>query len=250
MGWVGWGATTDEFYRTEPSTSDESHGAPSPHAGIQCHQRGPSRQVPSCPSAPLAAPAAVKHNTISQVQRGNKGRNASDPHASLHIIDAYNVLKTSPPTSQSQLRLLSPQVLLPIMKAIVAAAAALITLSAAISPPHGPYRRYAPLAVPTVRVKNGTIRGVHATAYNADYFLGIPFAQPPVHQLRFRNPQSINTTFDATLTATEYAPECFGYGVCAKALVPSYRSGAVLTFTTRGTRLATRNPRIACTLMW
>lgn len=65
---------------------------------------------------------------------------------------------------------------------------------------------------PTVTIKNGTISGVHQATYNQDYFLGVPFAQPPVSELRFRNPQSINTTYNSTLEATEYAPECVGYG--------------------------------------
>ncbi|KAI5362182.1 putative carboxylesterase, type B, carboxylesterase type B, active, alpha/Beta hydrolase [Septoria linicola] len=65
---------------------------------------------------------------------------------------------------------------------------------------------------PTVTVKNGTIAGVHKSNYNQDYFLGIPFAQPPIGQLRFRNPQSINASYDGVLQATEYAPECYGYG--------------------------------------
>jgi carboxylesterase type B len=35
-------------------------------------------------------------------------------------------------------------------------------------------------------VKNGTISGVHSSTYNEDYFLGIPYAQPPVNGLRFQ----------------------------------------------------------------
>lgn len=66
---------------------------------------------------------------------------------------------------------------------------------------------------PTVTIKNGTISGLHNSNYNQDYFLGIPFAQPPVDGLRFRTPQSIDSTFNETFQATEYAPECYGYGV-------------------------------------
>jgi hypothetical protein len=65
---------------------------------------------------------------------------------------------------------------------------------------------------PTVTVKNGTISGVHSSTYNEDFFLGVPFAQPPVGDLRFRVPQSINSTFGSTYSATSYAPECVGYG--------------------------------------
>ena len=63
-------------------------------------------------------------------------------------------------------------------------------------------------------IKNGTIEGSHYAAANEDYFLGIPFAQSPTGANRYHLPQSINTTFDGTLQATEYAPECYGYGVC------------------------------------
>jgi carboxylesterase type B len=67
-------------------------------------------------------------------------------------------------------------------------------------------------SAPTVTVKNGTISGVYSSTYNQDFFLGVPYAQPPVGELRFRNPQSLNTTISGTLEATAYAPECVGYG--------------------------------------
>lgn len=86
--------------------------------------------------------------------------------------------------------------------------AGLLGLASAI-----PHRRQGSTGTPSVTVKNGTIEGLHSDTYNEDYFLGIPFAQPPVDDLRFRNPQSINTSFDGVLQATEYAPECYGYGV-------------------------------------
>ena len=67
---------------------------------------------------------------------------------------------------------------------------------------------------PTVAIANGTVSGLHLGSYNQDLFLGVPFAQPPIGELRFRNPQSINTTFNDTIKAIEYAPLCVGYGVC------------------------------------
>lgn len=65
---------------------------------------------------------------------------------------------------------------------------------------------------PTVTLKNGSYFGVHSSIYNQDYFLGVPFAQPPLGDLRLRQPQSINTTWTDARNATVYRPECFGYG--------------------------------------
>lgn len=65
---------------------------------------------------------------------------------------------------------------------------------------------------PTVTLKNGSYNGIHSTSYNQDYFLGMPFAQPPVNDLRLRQPQSLNTTWTGSRNATEYQPECIGYG--------------------------------------
>lgn len=67
---------------------------------------------------------------------------------------------------------------------------------------------------PTAQVKNGTISGVHSLAYNQDFFLGVPFAKPPVGDLRFRQAQSLNTTWKDVRNAKEYAKHCVGYGVC------------------------------------
>ncbi|KAG4033740.1 hypothetical protein MFRU_004g02430 [Monilinia fructicola] len=68
------------------------------------------------------------------------------------------------------------------------------------------------ISSPTVRVLNGTYYGTHLAKYDEDLFLGIPYAQPPVGPLRFHPPQSLNTTWDEPRNATEYSPECIGYG--------------------------------------
>lgn len=65
---------------------------------------------------------------------------------------------------------------------------------------------------PTACTKNGTYEGVHSPEYNQDYFLGIPYAQPPVQDLRFRNPQSLETSWSDSKSATQYSPACVGYG--------------------------------------
>lgn len=88
----------------------------------------------------------------------------------------------------------------------------LLGLATAVPRVQNAHRRQASPTSPIVTVKNGTISGVYSSTYDEDYFLGIPFAQPPLNDFRFRNPQSINSTFKTTLQATEYAPECYGYG--------------------------------------
>ena len=65
---------------------------------------------------------------------------------------------------------------------------------------------------PTVAVRNGSYFGVHLNNYQQDIFLGIPFAQPPVGDLRLRVPVSLNTSWTGVRNATEYSPACFGYG--------------------------------------
>lgn len=68
-------------------------------------------------------------------------------------------------------------------------------------------------SVPTATTLNGTYVGRYVPEYNQDFFLGMPFAQPPVGSLRFANPQSLNTSFNGIRDATEYSVECVGYGV-------------------------------------
>ncbi|KAJ7204172.1 alpha/beta-hydrolase [Mycena pura] len=61
---------------------------------------------------------------------------------------------------------------------------------------------------PSVTIKNGTVRGVDVPQFNQTLFLGIPYAQPPVGNLRLRPPRSINKSF-GTLDATAYGPHCW-----------------------------------------
>lgn len=68
---------------------------------------------------------------------------------------------------------------------------------------------YIPSA-PTAQVKNGTYYGVRSAQYNQDYFLGIPYAQAPVGNLRFRTPASLNQSWTEPRAATKYSAEVRG----------------------------------------
>ncbi|KIW10074.1 hypothetical protein PV08_11034 [Exophiala spinifera] len=72
--------------------------------------------------------------------------------------------------------------------------------------------RYGLGAAPLAHLQNGTYSGVHSPEYNQDFFLGLPFAQPPVGELRFRNPRPLDTSWSGVQQATEYSAECVGYG--------------------------------------
>lgn len=63
---------------------------------------------------------------------------------------------------------------------------------------------------PTVAIKNGSYYGAYSSAFDQDLFLGMPFAQPPVGQLRFKNPRSLNTSWTGVRNATQYGYWCYG----------------------------------------
>lgn len=61
---------------------------------------------------------------------------------------------------------------------------------------------------PSVQVKNGTYTGVYSPQYDQDFFLGMPYAQPPVGDLRFRTPLGLyNSTWYGSKPATQYSSE-------------------------------------------
>ncbi|KFZ19331.1 hypothetical protein V502_03705 [Pseudogymnoascus sp. VKM F-4520 (FW-2644)] len=64
---------------------------------------------------------------------------------------------------------------------------------------------------PAVLTTNGTVCGTHLPTFLQDAFLGVPFAEPPVRDLRLRHPVSYNTTYTA-YNATSQPPSCPGYG--------------------------------------
>jgi carboxylesterase type B len=64
---------------------------------------------------------------------------------------------------------------------------------------------------PTVKITNGTVVGLTNTTSHIDKFLGIPYAQPPVGDLRLRQALPLNTSF-GTLAANNFGPACYGNG--------------------------------------
>ncbi|KAM0329194.1 hypothetical protein ACHAQA_004493 [Verticillium albo-atrum] len=70
----------------------------------------------------------------------------------------------------------------------------------------------APACVPTAHTKQGAYVGVHNDVAGQDYFLGVPYAQPPVGSLRFASPKPLEATFSGVRNATEYGWMCIGYG--------------------------------------
>ena len=86
----------------------------------------------------------------------------------------------------------------------VAGSSALVSLVAAA--PAG-------VAAPTANVLNGTYAGATNAHFGQDLFLGLPYAQQPVGNLRFALPQSLNETWDEEREAKAYSDICVGYGV-------------------------------------
>ncbi|KAH8898287.1 alpha/beta-hydrolase [Thozetella sp. PMI_491] len=66
-------------------------------------------------------------------------------------------------------------------------------------------------AGPTVTVLNGTYEGYRLDALDQDVFLGMPYAQPPLSVFRFREPQSLNESWNTVKPATQYGAVCYQY---------------------------------------
>ncbi len=60
----------------------------------------------------------------------------------------------------------------------------------------------------TAKTLNGTYQGRYVPEWDQDVFLGIPYAQPPIGSLRFRWPESLNTSFPEVRDATQYGHSC------------------------------------------
>ncbi|GAA6023879.1 hypothetical protein JCM10207_000513 [Rhodosporidiobolus poonsookiae] len=68
-------------------------------------------------------------------------------------------------------------------------------------------------SAPSVSIANGTVEGVILPTFNQDAFLGVPYAQPPIADLRFRKPRALNTTYTGGTYAAKTLPlHCPGVG--------------------------------------
>jgi len=68
-----------------------------------------------------------------------------------------------------------------------------------------PSRQEAPVG----RTINGTYFGKYVPVYNQEAFLGIPYAQPPLGDLRFRRPVSLNSSWDGARNAGRFGHTCY-----------------------------------------
>ena len=65
----------------------------------------------------------------------------------------------------------------------------------------------------TVTTTNGTVQGGKCEGYDANYFLAIPYAKPPVGDLRFAPTVLYNEKYNGdVLQATSPAPRCIQFG--------------------------------------
>jgi carboxylesterase type B len=90
------------------------------------------------------------------------------------------------------------------------AAAALLPLSYATPYYHS---KRSSLAVPQVALDNGlVIQGTtNSTTPNVKQYLGIPYAEPPLGNLRFAPPQPYNPTNGTVINGTVLPPSCMQY---------------------------------------
>ncbi|KAJ4345388.1 uncharacterized protein N0V89_011518 [Didymosphaeria variabile] len=67
-------------------------------------------------------------------------------------------------------------------------------------------------AAPAATIKNGTLEGISIPSFSQEAFLRIPFAEPPVGDLRFATPRFLTQGWNGTLEAKTYPQKCVGYG--------------------------------------
>lgn len=71
---------------------------------------------------------------------------------------------------------------------------------------------------PLATINNGTIRGSYLPAFDQDLFLGVPFAEPPLGDLRFRRPLPYSSSWSGVRDTTSRGKSCVGYAGFAEGL--------------------------------
>ncbi|KAG2521676.1 hypothetical protein BBO99_00005861 [Phytophthora kernoviae] len=202
---IGYGLSYTSFYYSNPnfhtSTLAQQSDIDFKCASVEVPQvyiGPPSNAVTTYPNAQLAATALVE---FANVELGAGDSTTASIDIREKQLSFYNVNTTDWELAKATHSKPSIPVAF-IMRPLpisLAAVTLLLVLVSATDPP-------------TVTVKNGSYYGAYQSNYNQDFFLGMPYAQPPVGDLRFRNPEPLNSTWSEAKNATEYSPECYGYG--------------------------------------
>ncbi|KUI71827.1 Para-nitrobenzyl esterase [Cytospora mali] len=90
----------------------------------------------------------------------------------------------------------------------------LMSLPSLLRPTEATEAVIAPATLPSIHAEtlNGTIQGGRCSRTDVDYFFSIPYAEPPLGELRFSPPSSHFEAYNGTLDGTVATPACPQFG--------------------------------------